>query len=42
MGSGRMPKTVALAYHEQLIEEIPMDEHDFRIDKVICGEKNST
>ena len=42
MGPGRMPKTVALAYHEQVIEEIPTDEHDFRIDKVIFGEGNST
>ena len=38
MGAERMPKTMALAYREQVVIEIPTDEHDFTIDKVICGE----
>ena len=41
LGAERMPKTVALVYIEQVIKDIPTDEHDFKIDKVLCGNENS-
>ena len=29
------PKTIALAFKEQVIDDVPTDDHDFLIDKVI-------
>ena len=29
------PKTIALAFNEQVIDDVPIDDHDFLIDKVI-------
>ena len=29
------PKTIALAFNEQVIDDVPVDKHDFIIDKVI-------
>ena len=42
LGAERMPKTVVLAYFEQVIKDIPTDEHDFGIDKVLSGNNYST
>ncbi len=40
MGADRMPKTIALAFREQVVDHIPTGEHDFRIDRVICFESS--
>ena len=31
----KSPKTIALAFRQQVIDEIPVDEHDFLIDRVM-------
>ena len=33
----RMPRLVGLAFKEQLLDDIPMTETDFRVDEVISG-----
>lgn len=35
---GGLPATVALAFKEQILEEVPTDHHDVRIDKVLFTE----
>ena len=35
---GRLPTTVALAFKEQILENVPTDHHDVRIDKVLFTE----
>jgi 5-formyltetrahydrofolate cyclo-ligase len=35
MGAHRMPKTIALAFKEQIVSDIPTDAHDFLIDRII-------
>ena len=32
------PKTIALAFNQQVIDEIPVDEHDFLIDRIMYDE----
>ena len=34
---GRSPATVALAFNEQVIEDVPTDEHDFIIDYILAA-----
>ena len=35
---GRLPATVALAFKEQILGDVPTDDHDVRIDKVLFTE----
>lgn len=37
---GRCPVTLALAFHEQVLEDLPTDEHDYTIDVVIADTCN--
>ena len=36
MVMGRQPVTVALAFKEQVVEDVPTDQHDFMIDYIIA------
>ena len=34
---GKVPRTIALAFNEQLLESVPADDNDFVIDRVIAA-----
>ena len=36
---GRAPATVALAFRQQLVAEVPTDPHDFTVDIVLCSDQ---
>jgi len=38
--AGINPKTLALAFNEQILSEIPCDDHDYTIDRVIHPNEN--
>ena len=37
---GVNPKTLALAFNEQILSEIPVNDHDYNIDRVIYPNEN--
>ena len=35
--SGVLPRTVALIFHQQLVDVVPMGEHDMLVQEVVCA-----
>ena len=38
---GKRPYLLAVAFNEQLVEDVPMSDHDCLMDQVICAEQQS-